>query len=72
MPGKHACIPGSREGNLQFRLSYVVDAIAKPLGGLMAKIIKLVSEWGNLAHRVSTNPDQNGGQRAVHQTDVLQ
>ena len=38
----------------------------------MAKIIKLVSEWGNLAHRVSANPDQNGGQRAVHQTDVLQ
>ena len=68
VPGKHACIPGSREGNLQFRLSYVVDAIAKPLGGLMAKIIKLVSEWGNLAHRVSATPDQIGGQRFIRLT----
>jgi hypothetical protein len=34
----------------------------------MAKIIKLVSEWGNLAHRVSATPDQIGGQRFIRLT----
>ena len=34
----------------------------------MAKIIKLVSEWGNLAHRVSAAPDRIGGQRFIRLT----
>jgi hypothetical protein len=34
----------------------------------MAKIIKLVSEWGDLAHRVSATPDQIGGQRFIRLT----
>jgi hypothetical protein len=37
-------------------------------GGLMAEIIKLVSEWGNLAKRVSATPDQIGGQRFIRLT----
>ena len=34
----------------------------------MAKIIKLVSEWGNLAQRVSATPDQIGRQRFIRLT----
>ena len=37
----------------------------------MAKIIKLVSEWGNLAHRVSATPDQIGGQRRIASLEML-
>ena len=34
----------------------------------MGEIIKLVSEWGNLAHRVSATADQISGQRFIRLT----
>jgi hypothetical protein len=42
-----------------------MDAIAKPL---MAEIIKLVSDWGNLAHRVGATPDKIADQRFIRLT----
>jgi hypothetical protein len=34
----------------------------------MAEIVKLVSEWAALAHRVSATQDQIGGQRFIRLT----
>jgi hypothetical protein len=43
----------------------------KPLGRLMAEIIKLVSEWAALAHRVSATQDQIGGQQFIRRSTVM-
>jgi hypothetical protein len=34
----------------------------------MAEIIKLVSDWAHLAHRVTATPDQISGQRFIRLT----